>query len=92
MNKDIQQMIKQRQSANLELVEILLKYIRLYPELRFGQLLSNLGIENDFSQESIETLKYAKEHDKAADAAKYEPQQEVALQNEDKQDRIIYFD
>lgn len=92
MNKDIQQMIKQRQSANLELVEILLKYIRLYPDLRFGQLLSNLGIENDRFQESIETLKYVKEHDKAADAARQEPQQEVTLQNEDKQDRIIYFD
>jgi hypothetical protein len=33
-----------RQEANKAIIEILLKWIDKYPEMRFGQLLINLGI------------------------------------------------
>lgn len=59
MNKDIQEKINNRQEANRELLKYLSDIIEGYPELRWGQILSNwfLPIGDPFFEESVDTLK-----------------------------------
>ena len=50
-----------RQEANREIINYILLYIKIYPEWRFEQILSNLGItEVDFYKESSKTLEIVK--------------------------------
>lgn len=44
MNAKIQEMIKKRQEANLEILNEIGVAIMNFPDLRFGQILVNLGI------------------------------------------------
>jgi len=53
----IQIKIQQRQSANLEILKILNMIVERFPQLRFTQILTNLGLDKDlFYEESIDTL------------------------------------
>ncbi len=53
----IQIKIQQRQSANLEILKILNMVVERFPQLRFTQILTNLGLDKDlFYEESIDTL------------------------------------
>ena len=53
----IQMKIQQRQSANLEILKILNMIVERFPQLRFTQILTNLGLDKDlFYEESIDTL------------------------------------
>lgn len=45
-----------RTKANLELLEILTKYIKDNPSLRFGQALTNLGIFGDMFYEEPQII------------------------------------
>ena len=50
-------LIKQRQSANLNILQDIKFIIEQYPELRFCQILSILGLDKDkFNEESVVTL------------------------------------
>lgn len=44
MNEKIQKMIDSRQKYNLKLLKEIEKQVNNNPELRFGQILANLGI------------------------------------------------
>jgi hypothetical protein len=72
MEKEITEKIKNRQSANFELVKKLSELVIAYPDLRFGQILVNFGFikqivdhydcnivltEDPFNEESVDTLK-----------------------------------
>jgi len=47
-----------RRKYNLRIIVVLLKIIFKYPELRFCQILSNLGLDKDnFYEEPDKTLK-----------------------------------
>ena len=53
----IQIKIQQRQSANLEILKILNMIVERFPQLRFTQILTNLGLDKDlFYEESVDTL------------------------------------
>jgi hypothetical protein len=53
----IQMKIQQRQSANLEILKILNMIVERFPQLRFTQILKNLGLDKDlFYEESVDTL------------------------------------
>jgi hypothetical protein len=53
----IQMKIQQRQSANLEILKILNMIVERFPQLRFTQILTNLGLDKDlFYEESVDTL------------------------------------
>ena len=53
----IQMKIQQRQSANLEILKILNMIVERFPQLRFMQILRNLGLDKDlFYEESVDTL------------------------------------
>ena len=53
----IQIKIQQRQSANLEILKILNMIVERFPQLRFTQILRNLGLDKDlFYEESVDTL------------------------------------
>lgn len=75
MEKEIKEKIKNRQSANFELVKKLSELVIAYPDLRFGQILVNFGFikqivdhyddsivitEDPFKEESVDTLKRVK--------------------------------
>ena len=53
----IQIKIQQRQSANLEILKILNMIVERFPQMRFTQILTNLGLDKDlFYEESVDTL------------------------------------
>ena len=53
--------IKQRQSANLEILKILNMIVNRFPDLRFTQILTNLNLDKDlFYEESVDTLEHIK--------------------------------
>jgi hypothetical protein len=57
MDEKIANLIKQRQSANLNILTDLKFIVEQYPELRFCQILSILGLDKDkFNEESVVTL------------------------------------
>lgn len=70
MDAKIQEMVKKRQEANLEILNKIGMVVRKYPDLRFGQILVNLGIieyelntydetlitKDPFNEESVVTL------------------------------------
>ena len=74
ININIQEKIKNRQSANFELVRKLSELVIAYPDLRFGQILVNFGFveqitrhydgsistKDPFYEESTDTLKRVK--------------------------------
>ena len=53
--------IKQRQTANLEILKILNTIVSQFPDLRFTQILTNLNLDKDlFYEESVDTLERIK--------------------------------
>ena len=68
MDAKIKEMIERRQGANLEILTIIEEAVMKYPDLRFGQILVNLGIieyescgmipttKDPFNEESVITL------------------------------------
>ena len=64
--KDIQKSIDNRKAANEDILEILSDFVAAYPEMRFMQILSVLGLSFDesndrFYEESEETLEKVNE-------------------------------
>lgn len=54
MDAKIQEMIKKRQEANLEILNEIGVAIMNFPDLRFGQILANLGIiEYDYDVDKV---------------------------------------
>lgn len=77
MKKEIKEKIKNRQTANFELVNKLSELVIAYPDLRFGQILVNFGFieqiidhydsgiiltKDPFNEESVDTLKRVKKY------------------------------
>lgn len=64
MEAYIQEAISKRQEANKELLKYLTEIIEEYPELRWGQILSNwfLPDSDPFFEESVDTLKRFKKN------------------------------
>lgn len=70
MDAKIKEMIDNRQKANVEILQMLGEAVMKYPNLRFGQILVNLGIieyerntydetlitKDPFNEESVVTL------------------------------------
>ena len=68
MDAKIKEMIERRQDANLDILTIIEEAVMKYPDLRFGQILVNLGIieyercgdipttKDPFNEESVVTL------------------------------------
>ena len=71
MNSKFTEMIDNRQLANRDILSHLFTLVELYPDLRFGQILVNIGIiqyqrdpasfdvigvKDPFNEESVETL------------------------------------
>lgn len=57
----IQEKIARRQSANLEIINLLSKIVNENPELRFCQILTILELDRDkFYEESTDTLHHIK--------------------------------
>ena len=53
--------IKQRQTANLEILKILNTVVNRFPDLRFTQILTILNLDKDlFYEESVVTLEHIK--------------------------------
>ena len=53
--------IKQRQTANLEILKILDIVVNRFPDLRFTQILTILNLDRDlFYEESVDTLERIK--------------------------------
>ena len=53
--------IKQRQTANLEILKILDIVVNRFPDLRFTQILTILNLDRDlFYEESVDTLTHIK--------------------------------
>ena len=77
MDVRIQQLIARRQQANIEILQMLGDAVMKYPDLRFGQILVNLGIieyerntydetlitKDPFNEESVVTLNRMKTND-----------------------------
>lgn len=75
MDAKIKEMIEKRQSANLDILTAIEEMVMKYPDLRFGQILVNLGIieyerntydetlitKDPFNEESVVTLNRMKE-------------------------------
>ena len=64
--KDIKKSIDNRKAANEDILEILSDFVAAYPEMRFMQILSVLGLSFDesndrFYEESEETLEKVNE-------------------------------
>ena len=54
MDAKMQEMIKKRQEANLEILNEIGVAIMNFPDLRFGQILANLGIiEYDYDIDNV---------------------------------------
>ena len=68
MDAKIKEMIEKRQGTNLDILTIIEEAVMKYPDLRFGQILVNLGIieyescgaipttKDPFNEESVVTL------------------------------------
>ena len=57
VSEAIQIKIQRRQSSNLEILKILNIIVERFPQLRFTQILTNLGLDKDlFYEESVDTL------------------------------------
>ena len=57
ISETIQIKIQRRQSSNLEILKILNIIVERFPQLRFTQILTNLGLDKDlFYEESVDTL------------------------------------
>lgn len=68
MDAKIKEMIERRQQSNVEILQIIGDAVMKYPDLRFGQILINLGIieyercdgipttKDPFNEESVVTL------------------------------------
>ena len=57
ISEAIQIKIQRRQSSNLEILKILNIIVERFPQLRFTQILTNLGLDKDlFYEESVDTL------------------------------------
>lgn len=70
MDAKIKEMIEKRQNANVEILQMIGDAVMKYPDLRFGQILVNLGIieyerntydetlitKDPFHEESVVTL------------------------------------
>ena len=77
MDTKIKKMIEKRQNANIEILQMIGDAMMKYPDLRFGQILVNLGIieyerntydetlitKDPFNEESVVTLNRMKEND-----------------------------
>lgn len=77
MDAKIKEMIDNRQKANIEILQMLGEAVMKYPDLRFGQILVNLGIieyerntydetlitKDPFYEESVVTLNRMKKND-----------------------------
>lgn len=77
MDAKIKEMIEKRQNANVEILQMIGDAVMKYPDLRFGQILVNLGIieyerntydetlitKDPFNEESVVTLNRMKEND-----------------------------
>lgn len=73
MDAKIKEMIDKRQQSNVEILQIIGEAVMKYPDLRFGQILVNLGIieyescgaipttKDPFNEESVITLNRIKE-------------------------------
>ena len=57
VDKEIEQKLKLRQKANKEILGIIEKLVNDNSQLRFCQILTILGLDNDnFNEESVDTL------------------------------------
>ena len=77
MDAKIKEMIEKRQNTNVEILQMIGDAVMKYPDLRFGQILVNLGIieyerntydetlitKDPFNEESVVTLNRMKEND-----------------------------
>ena len=77
MDAKIKEMIEKRQNANVEILQMVGDAVMKYPDLRFGQILVNLGIikyerntydetlitKDPFYEESVVTLNRMKNND-----------------------------
>lgn len=77
MDAKIKEMIDKRQEANVEILQMLGEAVMKYPDLRFGQILVNLGIieyerntydetlvaKDPFNEESVVTLNRMRKND-----------------------------
>lgn len=77
MDTKIKKMIEKRQNANIEILQMIGDVVMKYPDLRFGQILVNLGIieyerntydetlitKDPFNEESVVTLNRMREND-----------------------------
>lgn len=77
MDAKIKEMIEKRQNANVEILQMIGDAVMKYPDLRFGQILVNLGIieyerntydetlitKDPFNEESVVTLNRIKKND-----------------------------
>lgn len=77
MDARIKEMIDKRQEANVEILQMLGEAVMKYPDLRFGQILVNLGIieyerntydeslitKDPFNEESVVTLNRIRKND-----------------------------
>lgn len=77
MDVKIKEMIDNRQKANIEILQMLGDAVMKYPDLRFGQILVNLGIieyerntydeslitKDPFNEESVITLNRIRKND-----------------------------
>lgn len=63
MDAKIKEMIERRQGANLEILTIIEEAVMKYPDLRFGQILANLGVieYEHISRDSDEYIKAVKD-------------------------------
>lgn len=76
MDAKIKEMIMKRQSANVEILQMIGDAVMKYPDLRFGQILVNIGVvqliqdpasfdiigaRDPFHEESVATLNRMKE-------------------------------
>lgn len=54
MDAKIKEMIEKRQNANVEILQMIGDSVMKYPDLRFGQILANLGIiEYDYDMNKV---------------------------------------
>ena len=62
VDKEIEQKLKLRQKANKEILGIIENLVENNSQLRFCQILTILGLDNDnFNEESVDTLTRIKE-------------------------------
>lgn len=61
VKKDIHDKISKRQLYNYKCLEVLIEYVKKYPDCRFMQILSNVGLDEiQFYEESVDTYERIK--------------------------------